>query len=41
MIVRELMSRHVEWTTPSTTLADAARMLNQSVALKPSVLSSS
>jgi CBS domain-containing protein len=27
MIVRELMSRHVEWTTPSTTLADAARRL--------------
>jgi CBS domain-containing protein len=27
MIVRELMSRRVEWTTPSTTLADAARRM--------------
>ena len=30
MIVRELMSRHVEWTTPSTTLADAARRMRGS-----------
>ena len=29
MIVRELMSRHVEWTTPSTTLADAARRMRE------------
>ena len=27
MIVRELMSRRVEWTTPSTTLANAARRM--------------
>ena len=27
MIVRELMSRHVEWITPTTTLADAARRM--------------
>jgi CBS domain-containing protein len=27
MIVKELMSRHVEWTTPGTILADAARRL--------------
>jgi CBS domain-containing protein len=27
MIVRELMSRHVEWTTPTTSLADAARRM--------------
>jgi len=30
MIVRELMSRRVEWTTPSTTLADAARRIRDS-----------
>jgi len=30
MIVRELMSRRVEWTTPSTTLADAARRMRDS-----------
>ena len=30
MIVRELMSRRVEWTTSSTTLADAARRMRDS-----------
>jgi CBS domain-containing protein len=30
MIVGELMSRRVEWTTPSTTLADAARRMRDS-----------
>jgi CBS domain-containing protein len=30
MIVRELMSRRVEWTTPNTTLADAARRMRDS-----------
>ena len=27
MLVRELMTRRVEWTTPTTTLADAARRM--------------
>jgi CBS domain-containing protein len=27
MLVRELMTRRVEWTTPSTTLAEAARRM--------------
>ena len=30
MIIRELMSRRVEWTTPTTTLADAARRMRDS-----------
>jgi len=30
MIFGELMSRRVEWTTPSTTLADAARRMRDS-----------
>jgi CBS-domain-containing membrane protein len=30
MIVGELMSRRVEWTTPSTTLADTARRMRDS-----------